>query len=141
VYNWSGSFEPDRVMNEAEFVQYIMQVEGTWLARMAPQDFLTQRRINFEVNADRQVTRQVAAKIIVEYMGFGQLAMQPRWFVYPFNDSVADEFKGYITIAHMLGIVGGDSVGNFGATGNVTRGQAAAMLYNLILAVAAQQSR
>ena len=138
VYNWSGRFEPDRVMNEVEFVAYLMQIETPWIARMAPQAFLQQAGINFQPSADRQVTRQVAAKIMVEYMGFAMLAEQPQWFVYPFNDNVSDAFRGYITIAHMLGIVGGDADGNFNATGAVTRGQAAAMLNNLILARTAQ---
>ena len=134
VYNWSGSFEPDRVMTEAEFVAYIMQIEQPWMARMQPQAFLTQRGINIEVSAERPAVRQFAARIIVEYLGFGQLGVDSRWFVYPFNDDVADEFKGFITIAHMLDIVDGDADGNFNATGNVTRGQAAAMLHNTVLA-------
>jgi len=138
VYNWSGLFEPDRVMNEVEFVAYIMQIEQPWMARMAPQAFLQQRGIDFDASAGRQVTRQAAAKIIVEYLDFGLLAQQPQWFVYPFNDNVSDAFRGYITIAHMLGIVGGDTNGNFNANGNVTRGQAAVMLHNLIIARTAQ---
>ncbi|MCL2227232.1 MAG: S-layer homology domain-containing protein [Oscillospiraceae bacterium] len=134
VYGWGGSFEPDRVMNEVEFVAYIMQIEQPWMARMGPQAFLSQRGISVELSENRQVTRQVAARIIVEHLGYGRIAGQPRWFAYPFNDSVGDAFKGFVTVAYMLDIISGDADGNFNAMGNVTRGQAAAMLHNLILA-------
>ena len=134
VYNWSGRFEPDRVMNEVEFVAYIMQIESPWMVPLSAQAFLAGHGINFSASADRQVTRQNAARIIVEFMGFGQLAAHSEWFVYPFNDSVADEFRGYITIARMLGIVSGDAVGNFNPTNSVTRAEAAVMLHDLILA-------
>ena len=133
VYNWSGRFEPNRTMNEVEFVAYIMQIEQPW-ARVTPQAFLTQNEINFQPSESRLITRQSAAQIIVEFMGFGMLAEQSRWFVFPFSDDVADEYKGFVTIAHMLDIVVGDAQGNFNATDNVTRAHAAAMLYNLVIA-------
>ena len=134
VYNWSGSFEPDRVMTELEFVSYIMLTEQPWMARQSPDSFLSQRGIDFNPG-DRPITRQNAAMIIVEYLGFGRLAQQPEFFVYPFNDLVEQDMRGYITIANMLGIVEGDALGNFNPTNSVTRGAAAAMLYNLILAM------
>jgi hypothetical protein len=134
VYKWGGAFEPDKVMTELEFLQYIMLIEQPWLARMEPLTFFAQRGINVEASADRQVTRQEAARIMVQYLGYGRLAEQSQWFVYPFNDSVADEYKGFITIFFMLGIVTGDENGMFNATSNVTRGQAAVMLHNMVLA-------
>ncbi|MCL2391273.1 MAG: S-layer homology domain-containing protein [Oscillospiraceae bacterium] len=135
VYNWSGSFEPDRVMTEAEFVHYIMLVAQPWVAHPSAQVFLAHRGIDFDVSESRQATRQVAVRIIVEYLGYARLAEQSRWFVYPFSDYISDEFKGFVTVAHMLGIVGGDAVNNFNPTSGITRAQAAVMLHNLILAL------
>ena len=134
IFLWGGRFEPDRVMTELEFLQYIMLIEPQWVARMDPQAFFAQRGVSVEASAEKRVTRQEAARIIVEYMGYGQLARQAQWFVYPFSDGVANEFKGFVTICYMLGIVGGDENGRFNAGTNVTRGQAAVMLHNLILA-------
>ena len=133
VYMWGGRFEPDKVMTELEFLQYIMLIEPYYLARMEPQSFFAQRGINVEASPDKNLTRQEAVRIIVEYLGYGKLAEQSKWFVYPFNDRVAEEYKGYVTICYMLGIVTGDASGRFNAASNVTRAQAAVMLHNLIL--------
>jgi hypothetical protein len=134
VFLWGGRFEPNRVMTELEFLHYIMLIEASSFARVQPQAFFAQRGIDVEASADRQLTRQEAARIIVEYLGYGNLARQPQWFVYPFNDSVAEEYRGFITISYMLGIVSGDENGRFNAANNVTRAHAAVMLHNLILA-------
>ena len=132
VFLWGGKFEPDRVMTELEFLRYIMLIEPPYIARMDPQAYFSQKGVAVEVSDTKPVTRQEAARIIAEYLGFGKLAGQPQWFVYPFRDSVADEYKGYITICHMLGIMNGDADGRFNAVGNVTRAHAAVMLTNLV---------
>jgi len=133
VFLWGGDFEPDKVMTEFEFLQFIMLVEGGPMPRSEMQHFLNWRGINIEASSERNLTRQAAARIIVEYLGFAKLAEQSRWFVYPFIDNVAEEYKGYITICYMLGIVSGDNNRRFNASNNVTRGHAAAMLHNLII--------
>jgi hypothetical protein len=43
VFLWGGRFEPDRVMTELEFLQYIMLVEWSSWARLNPQAFFAQR--------------------------------------------------------------------------------------------------
>jgi len=134
VYKWTDPFEPDRVVTELEFLQYIMLVEQPWVvAQFTPEAFFAQRGIEIEASSTRPLTRQLATKIIVEYLGFGRLAQQSQWFVFPFSDNVAEQYRGFITIAHMLGIVSGDAEGRFNATSNVTRAQASAMLHNLII--------
>jgi hypothetical protein len=132
VFLWGGRFEPQRVMTEFEFLQYIMVIEPSFFARREPVAYLSGRGLNIEASQDRSLTRQVAARIIVEYLGYGRLAGQSEWFVFPFTDNVADEYRGFVTICYMLGIVGGDD-GRFNATNNVTRAHAAAMLHNLII--------
>lgn len=130
---WSGSFEPEKTMTQLEFLRLLMQAEP--YARyydVMPAAYFTERHINFEVDDDMILTRQDAVKIITLYLGYGLLAEQPEWFVYPFSDDVAEEFRGYVTICYMLGIVSGNGAGSFGAGNNVTRAQAAVMVYNLI---------
>jgi len=134
VYLWSGNFEPDKIMTELEFLQYIMLIEPPYIARMEPQAFFSQRGIAVDASPTKSVTRQEAARIIAEYLGYGKLAEQSKWFVYPFNDGVTNEYKGHITICHMLGIMNGDADGMFHATSSVSRAHAAVMLSNLILA-------
>ena len=132
VFLWGGPFEPERVMTELDFLQYIMLIEPSSFASRDPFEYLAGRGVKIEASADKNLTRQVAARIIVEYLGYGMLAEQSEWFVYPFSDNVADDYKGYITICYMLGIINGNN-GRFNAAGNVMRSHAASMLHNLII--------
>ena len=131
VYLWGGKFEPNKVMTEYEFLQYLLLLEGYYY-RANPAEIFNQRGIDIAADPDKTVTRQEAARIIVEYLGYGKLAGQPERFVYPFSDRIREEYKGYVTICYMLGIIGGDN-GRFNASGSVTRAQAAVMLHNLII--------
>ena len=130
VYLWGGSFEPDKVMTELEFARYLMLIEQ-YYGYLEPREFFIQQGIDIEADPDKALTRQEAARIVVEYLGFGKLAVQSEWFVYPFSDNVSSQYKGYVTICYMLGIIDG-SDGVFNATGNITRAHAAAILANLI---------
>ena len=132
VYSWGGSFEPGKVMTELEFLQYILLLEY-YYSPIDPLAYMAMRGITIDADADKLLTRQEAARIIVEYLGYGKLAEQSEWFVYPFSDNVDDEYRGYVTICYMLGIVNG-SGGKFNASENITRAQAASILHNLILA-------
>ena len=131
VYKWGGPFEPNKVMTELEFLEYLLLLEP-YYNYLEPRDFFTERGIDIAVDPDKIITRQEAARIIVEYLGYGKLAEQSEWFVYPFSDNVNEQYKGYITICFMLGIAGGDN-GSFNAAGSITRAQAAVILQNLII--------
>ena len=131
VYLWSGKFEPSKVMTEYEFLQYLLLLEQYYYY-VEPVDFFSQRGIDIEADPDKDLTRQEAVRIIVEYLGYGKLAEKSEWFVYPFSDDVSNEYKGYITICYMLGIISGDN-GRFNASANITRAQAAVILQNLII--------
>ena len=131
VYQWGGAFEPDRVMSEQEFLQYLLLVESYYY-RQDMSAFFIQRGVDIDADPDRLLTRQEAVRIIVQYLGYGRLAEQHEWFVYPFADEVGDDYKGYVTICYMLGIVTGNN-GMFDAAGQITRAQAAVILQNVIL--------
>jgi len=134
VAMWSGSFEPDKTVTQLEFLQFLMLLEPYYYYGYSPAMYFNERHIDIKADDDIILTKQDAAWIITQYLGYGKLAEQPEWFVYPFCDDVDEEFKGYITICYMLGIVSGDGTGGFGAGDSITRAQAAMMLYNLILA-------
>ena len=134
VFMWGGKFEPEKIMTELDFLQYLMLSEPySYIDRSETKAYFAQHGVNVEASPDKLLTRQEAVRIIVEYLGYGKLAEQSEWFVYPFSDKVAEEYKGYITICYMLGIINGDA-GRFNAANNVTRAHAAAMLHNLIIA-------
>jgi len=133
IYLWGGLFEPDKVMTELEFLQYIMLVEPPYIAYSDALEFFAMRGVSVEASPDKTLTRQEAARIITEYLGYGKLAGQADWFVYPFADEVDPAYKGFITVCYMLGIVGGSN-GAFNASASITRAHAAGLLHNLILA-------
>ncbi|MCL2152970.1 MAG: S-layer homology domain-containing protein, partial [Oscillospiraceae bacterium] len=132
---WGGKFEPDKVMTELEFLQYIMMVDSYHyqITRAETQEYYARKGVEVEASPDKLLTRQEAARIISEYLGYGKLAEQSKWFLFPFSDFVADAYKGYVTICYMLGIVNGNAAGEFDAAGKVTRAHAAVMLHNLII--------
>ena len=130
VYLWSGKFEPNKVMTELEFLQYLLLIEPYYYPP-EPAEYFAQRGIDIAADPNKNLTRQEAVRIIVEYLGYGKLAKQSEWFVYPFTDRVSDEYKGYITICYMLGIINGSN-GKFNASSNITRAQAAVILRNII---------
>ena len=133
VVKWSGSFEPEKTMTQLEFLEYLMLVEPYSYYRDALAFFMD-RKIDIEADANTIVTRQEAVRIVVEYLGYGKLAQQHIWFVYPFSDSISDGYKGYVTICYMLGVISGESGRAFNPESSITRAQAALMLHNLIIA-------
>ena len=135
IYPWNGPFEPDRNMTQQEFLDLLMLLRPQSFHHFSHVVFSGVDALNIDIQPNRILTRQEAARIVVEFLGYGNIAEHYEWFVFPFNDNVNDEFKGFITIAYMLGIVSGTGNGNFGANSNITRAQAAVMLHNLILAM------
>ena len=133
IVMWSGAFEPDKTMTQFEFLQFLMRIEPYYYYGYSPAMFFADRNIDIKIDDDKIITKQDAAWIITQYLGYAKLAEQPEWFIYPFSDDVSDDFKGCVTICYMLGIISGDGAGSFGAYDNITRAQAAMMLYNLIL--------
>ncbi|MCL1904836.1 MAG: hypothetical protein FWG19_01775 [Methanomassiliicoccaceae archaeon] len=96
VFLWGGGFEPDSVMTELEFLRYILLVDSYYMP-IEPASYLAMRGINIEVDASKTLTRQEAARIIIEYLGYGKLAEQSEWFVYPFRDGVDEAAKAGVT--------------------------------------------
>ena len=78
------------------------------------------------------ITREEAAIMLVNCMGYGPLAEQLSYFDKPFPD-VADHI-GYITIARDFGIFNGTPTG-FNPNGNALREQVAAILIRMLKAL------
>jgi hypothetical protein len=72
------------------------------------------------------ITRREMAVMLVRALGFGPLAAQVQTASLPFTDVSAD--RGYITIAHDIGMVDGMTPDTFVPEGTAKREEAAAML-------------
>jgi len=85
-----------------------------------------------EVAPDSTMTRQEAARLAIRFLGLQRAARDSSIFVNPFADTVADNFLGYVALARALGVMTGDTAGNFNGAQNMTRAQAAVVINNLL---------
>ena len=84
-----------------------------------------------EYSPDADVTRDLAAKMIVRALGFEEVATLDGIYVPIFADVSADSV-GFTSILGAMGVIKGDENGNFNPSGTVTRADAAIMLYNYL---------
>ena len=85
-----------------------------------------------EIAPDRVITRQEAARISIRFLGLQRAAQDGSIFINPFADAVPESFLGYAALARALGIMTGDTAGNFNGPGQLTRAQAAVVINNLL---------
>lgn len=84
-----------------------------------------------EYSPDADVTRDLAAKMMVRALGFEEVATLNGIYVPIFADVSADSV-GFTSILCAMGVIKGDENGNFNPSGTVTRADAAIMLYNYL---------
>ena len=84
-----------------------------------------------EYSPDADVTRDLAAKMMVRALGFEEVATLNGIYVPIFADVSADSI-GFTSILGAMGVIKGDENGNFNPSGTVTRADAAIMLYNYL---------
>ena len=142
IYVWGGrSFDPDKDITKGEFLSYLrFYSNNIWLfTGLETSIFVDSRAFirneSLGEDADNIISRQEAAQIICEIAGYGQLGSRHEIFAYPFDDEGSDEqYRGYIAIMKALGIIQGDGSGNYNAKSNLTRAEAASLVYNIIMA-------
>lgn len=137
IYVWGGKFEPEKAITTSEFITFIQFFTNINYRYYTSYEKL-QKYITDDNNkasdekSNATLTRQEAAKIICELLGYDRLMNKPEYLLYPFKGgNVNEEYKGYITLCHMLGIIEG-SGGTYNATEILTRAEAAQLLYNLL---------
>jgi hypothetical protein len=138
IYVWGGdAFEPDKYITRGEFLNYLrFYTHSSWMfTSLDSSIFINPHAYNLnniaDPNAGNIITKQEMAKIICEVAGYGELAKHHRIFVYPFDEDESDAaYRGYITILKAFGIIEGDS---FDAKANLTRAEAASIIYNIIM--------
>lgn len=86
-----------------------------------------------EKQPNAQISRQIAAKMLVRALNVGFVGDLSNIYTLPFKDAklVGTPYKGYTAIASELGIVSQEN-GNFNPTRHVLRGEAATMLVNFL---------
>lgn len=77
------------------------------------------------------VSNQEAAKFVIRYLGYDNVAVHPEIFNNPFKDNIDEKYKGYAAMSYALNIIKGTN-GNFNGTHDINNGEAAVIVYNLI---------
>ena len=85
-----------------------------------------------EKNPSANVTRADAAKYMIRYMNLEKAGEQSAIYRSVFKDKVPAGYEGYAALAKALGIMNGDSKGNFNGNSCLTNAEAAAIVYNTL---------
>jgi len=143
IYIWGGNFDPEKAITTAEFIEYIQFYSNINYnlydnLQKVISSYLYISGNNSEKSAekaDATLTKQESAKIICELLGYDKLMKKPEYLLYPFDvdgGKVDEEYKGYLTVCYMLGVIEGDGKLKYNAYETLTRAEAAQMLYNLL---------
>lgn len=145
IYVWGGEkFDPDKEITKGELINYLSPFiyNSYYFAEMGTSIFVNpyvyRMIVELDKDLDKTLTKQEAAKIICEIAGYGELGKHYEIFVYPFtDDKVDEEYQGYVAILKAFGLVLGDGSENshFYGTDNLTRAEAAAIIYNIIAVI------
>ena len=85
-----------------------------------------------EIDPEAVVLRQDGAKFVIRALGLEQAATIPEIYRNPFRDQIDKEYLGYAALCGGLDIFSGDTKGNFNGKGQLTRGEAAAVVYQYL---------
>lgn len=132
-------FKPKQDITQKEFFQLLTQINGIYYF-YGNQDYsyMYERLIDEgilkkeEKNIEEKITREEAVKYIIR--AFGQEPLENLGNIYNLDyddaDKISSNLKGHIAIAKGLGLINGK--GNFRPKDNLTREEAAVLIYNML---------
>jgi len=138
-----SAFMPDAIITQAEFVGLVSNCIMDYypLVDGAPDQA---RLYSFAVNRgilpasekapDTPLTRELAVAYLLRAMDYGAFAEIEGIFRCDFADeaNITPALYGYVAIAKGMGLVRGDGNGNFAPNREITRGEAAVIIYNYL---------
>ena len=133
-YLEGDKFNPDSYITQANFFKYLYTPDMSYYDEDELYEMLIGNKIikSEEKSPDHILTNGEIAKYVVRYLNYEPIAKNSQIFVNPFKDNVSNDYKGYAAICYGLDIIKGDSNGNFNEKGNMTNGQTAQVIYNLL---------
>lgn len=133
-YIYGDKFNPDMSITQANFLKYLYStVKDSYNTDDEFYDMLIQNGIikKEEKAPDSFVSNSDAAKFVVRYLGYENIAVHSEIFNNPFNDTIEEKNKGYAAIVYSLNIIKGTN-GKFVESHNISNAEAASIIYNLI---------
>lgn len=134
-------FKPDENLTQADVMTLLEAIQGRgdiiiYLNNKAQADASYERALNRGIISEEErddnatVNREMAAVYLIRAIGGEDYAKYEDIYVAPFND--VSTHKGYIALLSAMGIVKGDTDGNFNPDSSLTRAQFAVMIYNYL---------
>lgn len=130
-------FKPKQEITQEEFLKLLGQINDTYYLYQ-DKNYMYERFIEEgvlkreEKNMQAKVTREEAIKYIIR--AFGQEPLESLGDIYKLEyddvDKISTNLKGHIAIAKGLGIISGE--GNFRPKDNLTREEAAVIIFNIL---------
>lgn len=145
IYLEGSEFRPSEDMSQKDFLSYLsktLSYYGPVINEKSTEKdidemyaYLIREGIvkETEKSPDSKVTREEAVKFIIRALRYDKVADIKGIYSVSFKDasSISPELYGYVAIASGLRIVNGDGT-NFSPKKNITRGEAAVMIYNYL---------
>ncbi len=144
---FTTTFAPNKSIAQKEMMYLLSQTYPYGMASQKSLDAYSEEDINAmyndlklkgiikeqEIAPKSIVTREQAAKYIVRALGGGTIGEHSEIFICDFLDfdQISPDYKGFVAISKAFGIVSGDN-GYFKPTDEITRGEAAVMIYRYL---------
>jgi hypothetical protein len=127
-------FNPNMNITQVNFLKYLYSPMQSNYSDDEFYNMLIQNGVvkKEEKSQGSLVSNQEAAKFIIRYLGYDQIAIHPEIFTNPFKDNVDEKYKGYAAMSYALNLNKGDSNGNFNGSRSISNGEAAVIIYNLV---------
>ena len=135
-----GSFAPDQALTQRDALTLIVAASGYSLDQSATdyEDNLYSAAYSMGIlekagrNPKSSVSRAQLTKMLVDAAGYGEVAQLKDIYRIGFKDegAIQADLFGYVAIAKGLGIIKGNTNGNFSPNSQATRAQLAIMLFN-----------
>lgn len=124
-------FKPDAKITVGEYEELLNEVFSYRVYATDAGTYLKAKNVKISDDFDENstLTRESAAVLMVKAMGADEYADYDI-YITPFGD--VTEHKGYIALLSAMGVVSGDDYGSFNPNNELTRAEAAAMIYNYL---------
>ena len=137
---WGGKAQPDKALTQLDYIILLASVSGYRYDPLRAEDvdalydFAVRQGLlaKAERQEDRVLTRSEVVKMFLNSEGYGPIAQLPGIFRCDFADAadIPEADLGYAALGQGLGIIGGDSAGNYAPARLAVRSEAAALLWN-----------
>lgn len=139
ILEGTEAFHPDAPITQKEMLAFVCGLHMGYIPYGMEFDSLVKTANRYGVSAishtpDATITREKAVEMIVCALGYREVAELSHIYTIAFSDgtAVTDSKAGYLALAQGLKIIHGNGDGSFEPQNNLTRADAAMMIYNYL---------